>query len=188
MLMRPICGLFALLVVGCSASTPGTASSSPLATVTPTTAAAASPSQTAVGPSASASADATAGASPPSVGSGPPAGQLAAEGGDAVTGQLGTYVWHDEGSDSPWLPGAPIALGRGEPLSITFRPSVVVASWQARTVPAGADGPTGATAVADGTGTPQFGAPAPGAWTLEVHVVFADGAGDASYFWRLDVT
>ena len=119
---------------------------------------------------------------------GPPAAQLAAEGGDPVTGQLGTYVWGDGGSDSPWLPGAPIAVGAGEPLIVTFRSSAAVATWRARSVPSTADGLAGASVLGEGTGSPAFGAPAAGSWTVEVHVVFDGGVGDASYFWRLDVT
>ena len=118
---------------------------------------------------------------------GPSVARLSAEGGDPVTGQLGTYIWHDQGSDSPWLPGAPIAVGRGEPLTVGLAPATSVAAWQARIVPADTSGPTGATLLAKGSGTPRFDAPRHGAWTLEVHLVFGDAAGDASYFWRLDV-
>lgn len=119
---------------------------------------------------------------------GPPASLLAAEGGDPVTGQLGTYAWRNTGSDSPWLPGSPITIGAGEPLRVTFDQAVGVASWRARMVPAGSDGPAGATPLGQGPGEPTFQAPGPGSWTVEVHVVFEGGAGDASYFWRLDVT
>ncbi len=119
---------------------------------------------------------------------GPPAARMAAEGGDPVTGQLGTYVWGDAGSDSPWLPGAPISVGAGEPLAVTFDPAIPVNTWRARIVPAAAAGPAGATSLGQGAGDPQFGAPSPGSWTVEVHVAFVAGRGDASYFWRLDVT
>jgi hypothetical protein len=119
---------------------------------------------------------------------GPPAAQLAAEGGDPVTGQLGTYVWGDGGSDSPWLPGAPIVVGAGEPLMVTFRSSAAVATWRARSVPSTADGPAGASVLGEGNGSLAFGAPAAGSWTVEVHVVFDGGVGDASYFWRLEVS
>ena len=118
----------------------------------------------------------------------PAAAQLAAEGGDPVTGQLGTYVWGDGGSDSPWLPGAPIAVGAGEPLIVTFPSPAAVATWRARSVPSTADGPAGASVLGEGSGSPAFGAPAAGSWTVEVHVVFDGGVGDASYFWRLEVT
>ena len=119
---------------------------------------------------------------------GPPAARLAAEGGDPVTGQLGSYVWGDAGSDSPWLPGAPISIGTGEPLTVTFDPAIAVGTWRARVVPAAADGPAGASMLGQGAGDPGFAAPAPGSWTVEVHVAFVGGRGDASYFWRLDVS
>ena len=118
---------------------------------------------------------------------GPPAARLAAEGGDSVTGQLGTYVWRNAGSDSPWLPGAPISVGAGEPLTVMVDQAIGVTSWRARAVPANADGPDGATLLGQGAGDPAFQAPGPGSWTVEVHIVFEAGAGDASYFWRLDV-
>lgn len=118
---------------------------------------------------------------------GPPAARMAAEGGDPVTGQLGTYVWGDAGSDSPWLPGAPISVGAGEPLTVIVDPVIPVSTWRARMVPSGAAGPAGARQLGQGAGDPRFGAPAPGSWTVEVHVVFVAGRGDASYFWRLDV-
>ena len=118
---------------------------------------------------------------------GPPTAALAAEGGDPVDGQLGTYIWGDGGSDGPWLHGAPITVGAREPLSVTLRPDQPIASWTARYVVATADGPAGVTALGQGSGEPRFAAPAPGSWTVEVHVVFADAAGNASYFWQLTV-
>ena len=117
--------------------------------------------------------------------SGPPTASLAAEGGDPVTGQLGTYIWADGGSDSPWLPGAPIKVGAGEPLTIAFRPEIGIDTWAARAVRSTASGPAGATALGDGAGAPRFQVTKAGSWTIEVHVVFADGAGNASYFWQV---
>lgn len=118
----------------------------------------------------------------------PPTASLAAEGGDPVTAQLGTYTWRDTGSDSPWLPGAPIAVGAGEPLTVTLSPAIGVESWRTRLVPATADGPAGAVTLGQGAGPLVFATPAPGAWTIEVAVVFGDALGDASYFWRLEVS
>ena len=115
----------------------------------------------------------------------PPPVALMAEGGDPVEGQLGTFLWGSGGSDSPWLPGAPIAVGAGEPLSVSVAADRPAVSWSARFAPANAGGPAGATDLGSGQGAPRFAAPDPGAWTVEVHLVFA--AGDASYFWRLEV-
>jgi hypothetical protein len=119
---------------------------------------------------------------------GPPAARLSAEGGDPVNGQLGTFTWADAGSDSPWLPGAPIPVGAGEPLAVEFAPDIAIATWRARSVPSTASGPDGATELGIGSGTPTFAAPGAGSWTVEIHAAFGDGAGDASYFWRLDVS
>lgn len=117
----------------------------------------------------------------------PPDALLAAEGGDPVAGQLGTYVWLETGSDSPWVPGAPILVGAGEPLMVSLVPDGDVWAWAARYVPANAVGPDGATSLGEGGGSPAFAAPGPGTWTLEVFMEFAAGAGDARYFWRLEV-
>ncbi|HEV8698146.1 MAG TPA: hypothetical protein VGQ89_10680 [Candidatus Limnocylindrales bacterium] len=121
------------------------------------------------------------------IGAGPPVAALTAEGGDPTDGQLGTYVWGDAGSDGPWLPGARMAVGSGEPLTVSFRPDAEIARWSARSVPATADGPADATPLGQGSGRPGFTAPDPGTWTVEVHVVFANTAGNASYFWQLAV-
>lgn len=118
---------------------------------------------------------------------GPPPALLAAEGGDPVIGQLGTYTWGDAGSDSPWLPGAPIAVGAGEPLTVTLDGTAPIDSWTAIYVPARADGPAGGLTLGAGTGIPMFAAPAPGSWTVDLEVVFAADAGTAHYAWRLEV-
>ena len=117
----------------------------------------------------------------------PPVAMLAAEGGDAVGGQLGTYIWAGGGSDSPWLPGAPITVGAKEPLIVAFQPTIDLASWTARSVASGATDPAGARSLGQGSGTARFEAPTTGSWTIEVHVEFADGAGSASYFWLVTV-
>ena len=54
----------------------------------------------------------------------PPVAVAPVEGGDPVVGQLGTYSWAGGGSASPWLPGAPIAVGAEEPLIVTVAPAV----------------------------------------------------------------
>jgi hypothetical protein len=128
---------------------------------------------------------------PPSVGvpgrDVPPDARLAAEGGDPVLGQLGSYVWLETGSDAPWLPGAPVAVGAGEPLTVHFEPDGEITAWRARYAPADQSDPQGAQALGEGAGAPAFPAPAIGSWTVEVAIDFGPGVGSASYFWRLDV-
>jgi hypothetical protein len=167
------------VVAACSSSGP-THVSSPSAVASPGSIA------PTVGQSSGTPSEATVSTAP--LGDVPPAARLAAEGGDPVEAQLGTYTWRDSGSDSPWLPGARIAVGAGEPLSVSLDPPVGIAAWQARYVSASADGPAGATSLGEGSGAPSLSAPGgAGAWTVEVHAEFGDGLGNASYFWRLEI-
>ena len=117
----------------------------------------------------------------------PPAASLSAEGGDPVAGELGSYTWGGVGSDSPWLPGAPIAVGAREPLAVTFAGGPAVAHWTARRARAGATSPIGAVPAGGGAGPVAIDAPAAGSWTLAVTVEFAGGIGSATWYWRLDV-
>ncbi|HEV8281487.1 MAG TPA: hypothetical protein VGQ02_06490 [Candidatus Limnocylindrales bacterium] len=166
--------LVLVVVAACSTTVGPTAPATPpsplVATVVPST----------MPPSPSGSASRT-------IGAGPPVAALTVEGGDPIDGQLGTYVWGDGGSDGPWLPGARMAVGSGEPMTVSFRPDATIAAWSARSVPATVDGPADATPLGQGSGRPRFTAPEPGRWTVEVHVVFANAAGSASYFWLLAV-
>jgi hypothetical protein len=138
--------------------------------------ASASPSQSAPSSSAPISAE-------------PPAASLSAEGGDRVVGQLGSYTWGDMGSDSPWLPGSPIRLGSGEPLAVALAGDVAIAGWSARRVPAGTTDGSGAVGLGSGPGPGPiaFHAPGVGTWSLQVTVQFADGLGDAAYYWTIEV-
>ncbi len=161
-----------LIVVACSTSAGSSGSAPSVASKLPVAGTAT--------PTAVPTSDATAPA-------GPPTAALAVDGGDPVDGQLGSYVWGDGGSDSPWLHGASITVGAREPLSLALRPDEPIAKWSARFVAATAEAPGGATSLGEGAGPPRFDAPAPGSWTVEVHLVFADAAGNASYFWQLTV-
>jgi hypothetical protein len=124
----------------------------------------------------------------PDPAAGPPAASIAVEGGDPVVAQLGTYTWGGTGSDSPWLPGTPIGVGGGETLHITFDRAIDVADWAARYVPSVATDPDGSLSLGRGPDPGTFTAPPAGSWTVEVRVTFADGAGEASYFWQVSVT
>lgn len=119
--------------------------------------------------------------------SAPPEAAIAAEGGDPVVGRLGTYTWGETGSDAPWLPGSPVAVGAGEPLTIGFEPSLDVERWSLTLHEPDAMGPEGGIPLADGAGSPTAAAPASGAYTLLLEVRFAGGLGAAVYAWRLDV-
>ncbi len=117
----------------------------------------------------------------------PPAAALAVEGGDPVVGRLGSYTWQGGGSDSPWLPGASIAAAVGEPMTLTLGSGVGVASWTASRVEAGTADGIGAIGLGSGTDAIAFVAPAPGAWSVQVAIRFADDLGSAAYYWQLTV-
>ena len=111
----------------------------------------------------------------PSISALPPDAALAAEGGDAVVGQLGTFTWGGGGSDSPWLPGSPIAVGAGEPLSVTLADATRIAAWTAVRAPDTSTNGSGAVPAGAGSGSVAFAAPARGRWTVAVTVRFDSG-------------
>lgn len=154
------------LVAGCTATPGGGSSSAPPAISAPA---------------------ATPGQASPGLPERPPDATLAADGGDGATGQLGSYTWRGAGSDSPWLPGTPIAVGAGEPLTVRIERDVPVEAWAARRAPGAATSDVGAIPVGTGDSTITFAAPPVGDWTVEVSVRFA-GGGSASYAWRLAVS
>lgn len=141
-----------------------------------------------VPPSVTATVTAGATAPPPaSTSAGPPAASLAAEGGDPVAGQLGSYTWLEAGSDSPWLQGTPVSVGAREPLTITIGDGVAVADWSARRVQSGIADGTGAVGLGYGGPPVTFAAPGPGTWSVQVTVRFAGDVGSATYYWQLAV-
>jgi hypothetical protein len=153
------------------------ATAGPPGSVAPSASVATPPPTEAVTPSQTASIAATE----------PPAATLAVEGGDPVTGQLGSFIWGDGGSDSPWLPGSPIAVGTGEHLTVTLADGVGVATWSAKRVAAGTTDGSGAVGL--GTGGPPiaFDAPDAGSWSVQVTVDFDGGLGSGSYYWLITV-
>jgi hypothetical protein len=122
----------------------------------------------------------------PLVTGGPPHADLAVDGGDPVAGQVGTFVWANGGSDSPWLPGAPIRATTGEALRVTLRPDTVVSGWRAVIAPAASAGGLGARGIGQGPAPIAIAVPGSGSWTLAITVAFGD-LGSATYFWRLEV-
>ena len=117
----------------------------------------------------------------------PPIASLRVEGGDPAAGQLGTYSWAGGGSSSPWLPGAPIAVGAEETLVVTMDQPFIITTWTARLAPAADPEGTQAAVIAEGVGQPVLSAPKRGSWTLAVTVIFGE-RGAATYAWRLDVS
>ncbi len=160
--------VIAVLAVGCRSSVP------PASEVGSWTGSASATAPPSVAPSAS-----------PEPLDAPPAATLAAEGGDPVVGQLGSYTWGDGGSDSPWLPGAPITVGLGEPLSVALAGDAAVATWRVQARSSTDDGAV--FAVADGDGDIAFSAPDVGTWSVAVTVSFRASSNTATYYWEVQV-
>jgi hypothetical protein len=116
----------------------------------------------------------------------PPIAVLTFPGGQPVAGDLGTYIYRGAGSDSPWLPGEPVAIPPTGALAEVFLSEPVpIASWSARVAPPGQEPRIGeARQIGTGEGPIAFELPT-GAWTLAVTVQFGDGIGEATWFWAL---
>jgi hypothetical protein len=123
---------------------------------------------------------------PSTAGTEPPIASLSAEGGEPVPGQLGSFTWQDGGSDSPWLPGSAIRVGAGEPLTVVLADDIGIAEWTARRVSASATDGSGAVGLGAGQAPIAFAAPGVGSWSVQVTVRFADGHGDAAYYWAIE--
>ena len=117
----------------------------------------------------------------------PPASSLAAEGGDPVVGQLGSFTWGDGGSDSPWLPGSPLVVGSGERLTVTVADGVAVEDWTAQRVLVGTTDGSHAVGLGSGGAPISFRAPDVGSWSVQVTVRFAASLGSGTYYWHLTV-
>jgi hypothetical protein len=173
----------AMLVSACSASGPGGSPQIAPAAAASSPALVATNSAGTVAPTAPAGSIAAA----PSAGQ-PPAASLAVDGGDPVTGQLGSFTWDGGGSDSPWLPGSRITVGAGERIAVTLAADPGIASWAARRATAGTVDGAGAVAIGQGAGPPSFAAPPTGTWSVQLTVQFASGRGSAAYYWRVTVS
>ncbi len=111
----------------------------------------------------------------------PPVARLAVAPQPAVDGALGSYTWLGAGSDSPWLPGAAVALPAGRTASITLEPAVAVASWRIRSGTATGDA---LQPVARGNALPiEFVVPDVPR-TLQLTVEYGP-AGSAVYYWAV---
>jgi hypothetical protein len=115
----------------------------------------------------------------------PPSALLSIAARPAVAGSLGGYTFRGTGSDSPWLPGTPIAVpATGGAAQILLDPPVGIASWRVRRAPPGDRTGAAATTIASGTGPIAFNLDGR-AGTLVVLVEFTDNQGSAAWYWQV---
>jgi hypothetical protein len=117
----------------------------------------------------------------------PPAASLAVDGGDPVEGELGSFGWLNGGSDSPWLPGNPIHVGRGERLTLNLAAGLALDTWSVSRSPVDQLGDRVVGMGAGSTAPVVFDAPPVGTWSVSVSIWFADNRGSATYYWRMEV-
>lgn len=106
-----------------------------------------------------------------------------------MTGDLGSFSWHNTGSDSPWLPGEPMTVGGGETLRLALHDGLAVERWTAsmQTYPLSPT-QTPIRSLGQGEGSPvSFSAPPRGAWSVHVSIGFAGTQGSAEYYWQITV-
>jgi len=116
----------------------------------------------------------------------PPPGATLVVGDRRLPGEVGSYVWAGGSDSAPWLPAAALeraVVPAGARAEVEIAGSLAVESWTATS--AGADDPTAEQKAPRGadTGPPLFNLPADGEWVVAVHVIFASGLGDATWFW-----
>jgi hypothetical protein len=125
----------------------------------------------------------------------PPIARLLLPDGTATPGTLGSFAYRESYADAPWLPAAalePVDLPAGRPaLVIGVLPGRQFERWNA--IYAAANDPAADVLVplAAGQGDPrervEISSPPSGEWVVQVQLVFAEGDGDAVYYWRVDV-
>jgi len=168
--------VLSLLVGACIGRAPGSASPSAVATTASAAATTAYPS-----PVASATPDPEPTLAPP------PVATLVA-GAVLEPGEPGSWTWAGGSNAAPWLPATALDLVEiaAGPVEIDLA-GVAVESWTARAAAAADVAGASPVPLGEGAGPPAFQAPAAGSWVVSVQVVFANGLGDASYYWHLEV-
>jgi len=126
----------------------------------------------------------------------PPLAVLSVDGGEPITGALGTYVYEGSGSDAPWLPAAslePVQVPAGATLELKLEDASAFVSWSAQVAAADDVRGESRTGLGQSEGSERmesaaFASPETGQWVLAVRVFYPDDRGDAFLFWLLDVS
>lgn len=126
----------------------------------------------------------------------PPLALLSVDGGEPMTGELGTYVYEGSGSDAPWLPAASlesVQVPSGATLELTLEDASAFVSWSAQVAAAEDVRGESKTGLGQSEGSTRmesaaFASPETGQWVLAARVFYPDDRGDAVFFWLLDVS
>lgn len=138
---------------------------------------------------------------------GPPGAELWLADSEGQPGKLGSYSYRAVSADTPWLPAAslptfnvptadadltlavPLPPGIGH-WSVSYADATDTGGGSAVVLDSGGDfvdpdavPPSARTALEEA----EFSGPPSGSWVLSATVQFADGMGDATYYWHLVV-
>jgi hypothetical protein len=124
----------------------------------------------------------------------PPIARLLAPGVPAAAGTLGSFSYQEQFADAPWI-GAqalePVRLPAGAPqVTVALPAGNSFERWNASY--AAADDSAGNAVMPLGAGEgaaierTDFDPPPTGEWVIRVSLWFADGAGDATYYWSVE--
>lgn len=116
----------------------------------------------------------------------PPEAALVA-GDMTIPGALGAWTWRGGSESAPWLPAPALdaaAIAPGTEMTIRIAGDAPLERWSA--IRASADDIVGADTegLGEGVGPVVFAAPDEPS-VVAVHLVFADGAGDATWYWLM---
>lgn len=126
----------------------------------------------------------------------PPTARLLLPDGSSVPATVGSYAYDGAFLDAPWLPAHSLPVASLPPatmLRLDLDPSESFVRWSARYAGAADESGDVITQLQSGGDgvTPLEHAELPplpaGAWVLMVQLYFADEAGDAAYYWHVEV-
>jgi hypothetical protein len=119
----------------------------------------------------------------------PPVLELIVDG-QPHAGIVGSYTWGTYTQGAPWHPATglqSISVSANGELTAELTGATRMDTWAARAADAADQFAETIRPLGSGAGTVAFFPPPAGDWVLELHVVYADGAGDGAYYWHLVV-
>ena len=117
----------------------------------------------------------------------PPVIELIADG-KRYAGTVGSYTWGTYTQGAPWHPATglpPIQTAENDELTAELTGPTRIGPWAARVADAADLFAEAVRPLWSGAGTVAIFPPPPGDWVLELHVVYANEAGDGAYYWHL---
>ena len=123
-----------------------------------------------------------------------PVARLAAGGADVVDGVIGSWTLDDMSAETPWKSATSLETVTMTPddlVLVGWSDGTPIGTWAARIAPAtdtdGSNAEPAGSGEAGGADFVTVGRVSPGDWVFEVTLTRADGRGEATYYWSLEV-